>query len=141
MSYDEGLAQRLREVLEERSGVTEKQMFGGLAFLLHGSMVVGIIHDELMARVGPIQHEAALARPHARLMDFAGRPMKGYVYVAPAGIESDAALAEWVSLAVTFVSTLPPKEAPPERAHRPSAVTKVKAPAKAKRAARASRKA
>src|SRR5689334_1026542 len=107
MGYDQGLAQRLREVLEGQPNVAEKQMFGGLAFLLHGSMFVGIVHDDLMVRVGPTQHEAALARPHARPMDFAGRPMKGYVYVAPGGIEADAALAEWVHLALDFVSTLP----------------------------------
>ena len=126
MSYDQGLAERLREALEGRTGVTEKEMFGGLAFLLHGSMFVGIVHDDLMVRVGPAQHDASLARPHARPMDFAGRPMKGFVYVAPEGIDSDAALAEWVRLALSFVSTLPAKEATPERGPKRSTATKAK---------------
>jgi TfoX/Sxy family transcriptional regulator of competence genes len=128
MAYDQGLAQRLREVLEEQLDVTEKTMFGGIAFLLHGSMFVGIVHDDLMVRVGPAEHAAALARPHARPMDFAGRPMNGYVYVAPEGMESDAALAGWVHLALRFVSTLPPKEPKPERAPKRAAAAKVKAP-------------
>jgi TfoX/Sxy family transcriptional regulator of competence genes len=125
MAYDQGLAQRLREVLEERPDVTEKEMFGGLAFLLHGNMFIGIVHEDLMARVGPDQHDAALGRPHARPMDFAGRPMNGFVYVAPEGIDADAALAAWVDLALRFVSTLPAKEAKPERAKKPGS----KAPA------------
>lgn len=127
MAYDQGLAQRLRELLEEQMNVTEKTMFGGVAFLLHGSMFVGIVKNDLMVRVGPAEHEAALARPHARPMDFAGRPMKGYVYLAPEGIESDAALAEWVHLALRFVATLPPKEAKPERAPKRASTKKVSA--------------
>jgi TfoX/Sxy family transcriptional regulator of competence genes len=127
MSYDQGLAQRLREALEEQPGVTEKEMFGGLAFLLQGSMFVGIVRDDLMVRVGPAQHQASLARPHVRPMDFAGRPMKGYVYVAPEGLDADAALAGWVRLALSFVSTLPAKAAKPERSPKRSASTKVKA--------------
>jgi TfoX/Sxy family transcriptional regulator of competence genes len=141
MAYDQGLAQRLREALEDQANVTEKAMFGGLAFLHHGSMFIGIIHDDLMVRVGPEAHEDALARPHARPMDFAKRPMKGYVYVAPEGIESDVALAVWVHWALKFVVTLPPKEAKPERAPKGAGAVKRKAVApKAKAAAKATRK-
>lgn len=109
MAYDEGLAERIRLTVADRPGVVEKKMFGGLAFMLHDYMFCGVINDELMARVGPDNYGAALARPHARDMDFTGRSMKGYVYVAPEGIESDAELREWVDLCAEFVQTLPPK--------------------------------
>lgn len=101
-------------------------MFGGIAFLHHGNMFVGIVGDDLMVRVGPAQHETALTRPHARPMDFAGRPMKGYVYVAPEGIDADDTLAGWVRLALEFVSTLPPKGPAPARA--PKRATAAKGP-------------
>jgi TfoX/Sxy family transcriptional regulator of competence genes len=141
MAHDQGLAQRLREALEEQPNVVEKAMFGGLAFLVHGNMCIGIIHDDLMVRIGAEENEAALTRPHTRPMDFAKRPMKGYVYVAPEGIESDAVLAEWVGRAVSFVETLPAKEAKPERAPRGAGAVKGKAAApKAKAAAKATRK-
>lgn len=106
MAYDEGLAQRIRELLEEQAGVTEKKMFGGLAFLLRGSMCVGVVGDELMVRVGPGAHAEALRQPHARKMDFTGRPMKGFVFVGVGGIEGDADLARWVSRGVRFAASL-----------------------------------
>jgi TfoX/Sxy family transcriptional regulator of competence genes len=109
MPYDEGLAQRIRELLEERDDVVEKKMFGGLAFLLDGNMAVGIVGDELMVRVGPDAYEQALALAHAREMDFTGRAMKGLVYVACEGFESDGDLAGWVARGVAFASSLPPK--------------------------------
>ena len=92
MTYDEGLAERIRETLGEPPGLTERKMFGGIAFMLNGNMACGIIRDELMARVGPDAFDQALSRPHVREMDFAGRPMKGMVFVEPAGVEDDAAL-------------------------------------------------
>ena len=109
MAFDEGLAERLREILDRRRGVTEKKMFGGLCFLLNGRMFVGIVKQTLMVRVGPDAHATALRQPHARPMDFTGRPMRGYVFVEPAGFEADADLREWVRLALGFVSKLPPK--------------------------------
>src|SRR5690242_5929015 len=96
MSYDEGLAQRIREALEERRGVAEKKMFGGIAFLLNGSMFCGIVKEDLMVRVGPARYAEALEQAHARPMDFTGKPMAGYVFVAPEGVESDEALSKWV---------------------------------------------
>ena len=81
----------------------------GLAFLLRGNMCVGIVGSDLMVRVGPEAHDDALRRPHARPMDFTGRPMKGFVYVAAAGYESDADLRDWVARGVAFASSLPPK--------------------------------
>ena len=109
MPYDEGLAQRLRETLSDRVGVVEKKMFGGLAFMVQGHMTVGITGEDLMARVGPDEYAGALSEPGAREMDFTGRALKGFVYVAPDGIASDADLARWVDRAVTFTGSLPPK--------------------------------
>lgn len=109
MAYDEKLAQRVRQALSGQDGVIEKKMFGGLAFMLHGNMSVGVEKDRLMVRVGPDRYEEALARPHARPMDFTGRPMKGFVYVPLEGLQADAALQEWVQLGVEFALTLPRK--------------------------------
>ena len=109
MAYDENLAQRLRAAFDGTPGVVEKKMFGGLAFMIGGNMFCGIVGDRLMVRVGPGQFEEALKLPHARPMDFTGRPMKGMIYVEPAGIDSDGRLKEWVNRGMKFVSTLPPK--------------------------------
>ena len=114
MSYDEGLAQRIREVVADRQGVTERKMFGGLAFLLNGNMFCGIAKKEdLMVRVGPARHEEALREPHARLMDFAGKPMVGFIFVAPPGHASDEALTRWVDWSLAFVSPMPSKTSKP----------------------------
>ena len=109
MAYDEGIAERLRELFVDRPAVTEKQMFGGLAFMVRGHMLAGIIGESLMARVGPDEYAVALKRPFAREMDFTGKPMKGYVYVDPAGFESDADLMQWVDLCLRFNASLPAK--------------------------------
>ncbi len=109
MAYDEQLAQRVRQALTSQDGIREQKMFGGLAFMLHGNMSVGVEKDRLMVRCGPDRHQEALARPHARPMDFTGRPMKGFVYVPLAGITSDADLQEWVQLGVDFALSLPRK--------------------------------
>ena len=114
MAYDEGLAERIRGLLEDRGTVTERQMFGGLAFLLRGNMTVGIVNDELMVRVGPETYAAALQQPHARAMDFTGRPMKGFVFVSPEGLESDSGLAQWVERGITYGASLPAKEPSPK---------------------------
>jgi len=111
MAFDPGLAERIRELLADRGGISERRMFGGLAFLDDGRMVVGIIDGTLMARVGPDRHADALALPHVRPMDFTGRPMKGYVYVDPPGIAEDAALAAWLTACLGFVERLPAKPA------------------------------
>jgi TfoX/Sxy family transcriptional regulator of competence genes len=110
MSYDEGLAERILVVLEDERGVTEKKMFGGVAFLLNGKMFVGIVKDDLMVRVGPDNNDEALKQPHTRPMDFTGKPMAGYVFVAPAGIAEDKVLDKWIRLAAKFVVTLPEKK-------------------------------
>ncbi|MFG2836981.1 TfoX/Sxy family protein [Streptomyces zaomyceticus] len=109
MTYDEGLAQRIREELGERPDLTEKRMFGGLAFLLGGNMTVGVVGQELIARVGPEHAEEALARPEARPMDFTGKPMRGWVTVAGPALADDRVLGHWITTALGFASTLPPK--------------------------------
>jgi TfoX/Sxy family transcriptional regulator of competence genes len=110
MAYDEGLAERIREVVIDRPTVSEKKMFGGLAFMLNDYMFCGVTEEDLMARVGPDKYAESLAKPHVREMDFTGRPMKGYVYVTPDGLESDQELRYWVDLCAEFVTTLPPKK-------------------------------
>jgi TfoX/Sxy family transcriptional regulator of competence genes len=115
MAYDAGLAQRIREVLADRHGVSERAMFGGLAFLVDGKMFVGVQGSILMARVGPQRHEDALAVAHTRQMDFTGRPMKGYVYVDPPGLTEDRDLKAWVQWCVEYVAALPAKKAKTRR--------------------------
>ncbi len=109
MAFDEGLAERLRELLPEHADIAEKKMFGGLCFLARGHMFVGIVGEALMARVGPDAYAGALRRPHARVMDFTGRPMKGYVFVNPPGYEEDRDLERWVEESLKFVGTLAEK--------------------------------
>jgi TfoX/Sxy family transcriptional regulator of competence genes len=110
MAYDLGLAQRIREVLDTRPGITERRMFGGLAFLVDGKMFVGVQDATLMARVGPERHQDALAVPHVREMDFTGRPMKGYVYVDAPGLAEDHDLRAWVQWCAAFAAALPAKQ-------------------------------
>lgn len=109
MAYDHGLAARLEELLEGHAGIDRRRMFGGLALLCRGHMFVGIVGDTLMVRVGPERYAQALERPHVRVMDFTGRPMKGYVYVDPPGYEADDDLAGWVDAGLAFVASLPDK--------------------------------
>ena len=109
MSYDEGVAERIRDIFMGRDDIIEKKMFGGIAFMLRGHMCCGVVNDTLMARVGPAQYQTALKKKHAREMDFTGKPMKGFIYVDPVGFETDKQLNEWVSLCVQFVQTLPDK--------------------------------
>ena len=109
MAYNENLADRIREVLAHRSDLTEKKMFGGLSFMLGGNMCCGVVGEDLMIRVGADQYEDTLSLPHARPMDFTGRPMKGFVFVESEGLDSDVHLQEWIDRGLEFISTLPPK--------------------------------
>ena len=111
MPYNEQLAERIRAIVGDGPGLTERKMFGGIAFMLNGNMFCGVIRDDLMARVGPDRHEEALASPGARLMDFAARPMKGMVFVSPEGYGSDDQLRGWVEQTLEFASSLPVKKA------------------------------
>lgn len=108
MAYDEKVAERVRDVLQTEDGVSERAMFGGLAFMIDGHMACGVVKSELMLRLGPDGADRALDRPHVRPMDFTGRPMSGMVFVAPEGLRG-AGLRRWVSQAVGFARSLPPK--------------------------------
>ena len=108
MAYDEKLAKRIRKLIAGNERITERKMFGGIAFMLNGNMFCGVIKDDLMVRVGPDAHEDALAKPYARPMDFANRPMKGMVFVEPDGL-NEPALGHWVTEAAAFVGSLPAK--------------------------------
>ena len=105
MAYDEGLAARVRDALAGQPGLTEKAMFGGLGFLIHGNMACGIHNDSLMVRVGPEKHADALARPGVKVFDMTGRPMKGWVVVSPDGFGTPQDLTHWVGEGVTFAKT------------------------------------
>ena len=109
MAYDERLAQRIRLALAGHPGVTEKRMFGGIAFLRNGLMFVGVSGSSLMARVGKATHADSLSREHVREMDFTGKPMQGYVFVDAKGIETEKQLGFWLERCEQFVATLPPK--------------------------------
>ena len=109
MAFDEGVAERLREVFAGQDDITEKEMFGGIAFMHRGNMCCGIVNDILMARVGPEAYIDALDKPHARKMDFTGKPLTGFVYIDPPGFAEDAQLRDWVALCQLFTSSLPAK--------------------------------
>jgi TfoX/Sxy family transcriptional regulator of competence genes len=109
MAYDEMLAERVRSAAGDEPGLSERKMFGGIAFLLHGNMACGIVGDELMVRVGPDAWEDALREPHAREMDFTGRSMRGMVYVSADGLAEDRDLATWVGRGLDHAGSLPPK--------------------------------
>lgn len=109
MPYDEEAAERVRAALSsKRPG--EIKMFGGLCFTVNGNMCVGVLRDDLVVRVAPDQHEQALARPGSRPMDFTGRPMKGFLFVAPEGYRTARALKWWVDTSLRYVASLPPKK-------------------------------
>lgn len=98
MAYDEHLANRIRRALGDRDDLSERQMFGGLAFLCRGRMCCGIVGADLMVRVPVEEFDAVMRRPHARPMDFTGKPLRGFAYVSPPGFRTAAALRTWLAL-------------------------------------------
>lgn len=107
MPYDQGLAVRLEELFEGRSGYEQKRMFGGICWLLNGNMVAGIYKEWLIVRVGEERAEKILKEKHVKPMDITGKLMKGWAMVGPEGIEDDKALKRYISFAVRFVEVLP----------------------------------
>lgn len=112
MAYSDRLASRVRTVLSRCRGKTgERQMFGGICFTMNGHMVCGVVKDDLMVRVGSDAYQKSLRRRHVRPMDFTGRPMVGFVYVAAAGLKSAESLKSWIGASVSHARKLPPKSA------------------------------
>jgi hypothetical protein len=109
MAYDEKLAERVRDLLSVRENFSERKMFGGIGFMLGGNMACGVSGDELMVRLDPADAEKALAEEHVRVFDMTGRPMKGWILVAPDATAADDDLAGWVDAGADFAASLPPK--------------------------------
>jgi TfoX/Sxy family transcriptional regulator of competence genes len=109
MAFDEKLADRVRKLMGSQDGLTERKMFGGLAFLINGNMSVGIHGDELIVRVEPETTTAALREIGARLFDITGRPMNGWILVGATGIDRPSSLAKWVRRGAAYASSLPVK--------------------------------
>lgn len=102
MAYDEQLAFRIRGALASLQNVEEKQMMGGITWMLNGKMCVGIVGDELMCRIDPDFHAEAITKPGCRTMDFTNKPMKGFVFVSPDAISTAKALQYWIDRALEF---------------------------------------
>ena len=126
MAFNEQLADRTREILASNPTLTEKRMFGGVCFLLGGNMVCGVSKDDLMLRMDAKRADELVERPHARPMDFTGRPMKGYLFVGSEGLKTEKQLREWLAPAVEYVQSLPPKK---EKAKRKASKTSSQKPA------------
>jgi TfoX/Sxy family transcriptional regulator of competence genes len=111
MAYDEALAERVRELMAARPGVVERKMFGGVGWMIGGNMAVGVMREtELVVRIEPEETEAACREPHVHEFGRAGRkPMRGFVLVEPAGVESDAELERWVDVGAARAASMPPK--------------------------------
>ena len=109
MAFDEDLAQRVRDLLSARADVSERKMFGGIAFMVGGNMACGVLGEDLIVRLDKEESEKALAEDGVRPFDFTGKAMKGIVYVSPERTSDDAALAEWVEAGADYATSLPPK--------------------------------
>lgn len=103
MAYDELLADRIRQTLADKNiNAREMKMMGGLCFMVDEKMCVGIVRNNLMARIGPEAYEGALSKKGVQPMDFTGRPMKGYVFIEPLGIDMDGDLSYWIQRCLDF---------------------------------------
>ena len=109
MAYSEELAQRIRDEIGDHPALVEKQMFGGIAFIVQGNMSVGVAGDELMIRVGKENDQNALSKPHVRPFDLSGRPMAGWVLVGADGTAADKDLSGWIDAGVSYAESLPAK--------------------------------
>jgi hypothetical protein len=110
MAYNVELADRIRAVVQTEPGLTEKRMFGGLAFLIQGNMAVSASsNDGLLLRVDPVESESLISEPYVRRFEMRGRQMDGWLRVAPEAVQADDDLRRWVSHGVTYARSLPPK--------------------------------
>ena len=108
MAFDQGLAERIRDLLGDAGGVTDKRMFGGITFMVHGNMAAGVMGDDLIVRLGESAVAPALAEPGTRIFDFTGRPMRNWIVVDGARLDDDD-LARWLRAGLDFAGSLPPK--------------------------------
>ena len=107
MAYDEALADRVRFVLAPRGGVSERAMFGGIAWMVNGNMACGVVDDDLVVRIRPDATEVVLQRKHTRAFDFTGQPMRGFVVVDGEGLRIETDLSAWVREGADYAATLP----------------------------------
>ncbi len=104
MAFDEKLVDRIRESLVDINKVEEKNMFGGVCFMINGKMCIGVVKDEMMCRINPEMDEVVLEKAGCRRMDFTGKPMKGYVFISNEGMKTKKAFDYWVSFCLEFNS-------------------------------------
>jgi TfoX/Sxy family transcriptional regulator of competence genes len=109
MAYDEALAERVRTIIGARSAVTERKMFGGIAWMLQGNMACGVLGDDICVRLTPEDADRALAEPDTRRFEMGGRSSRGFVIVAGEALAADDALARWVKAGADYALSLPPK--------------------------------
>lgn len=109
MAYDEALAARVRKQLKKHKALSEIRMFGGLCWTIRGNMACGVLNDDLVLRVDPDLAAAYLREPHARPMDFTGRPMRNFLFVSSRAVATPAGLKKWISRGVDYALTLKPK--------------------------------
>lgn len=109
MAYDAVLVRRIERLLRRRRSVTQKEMFGGICFLVNGNMCCGVERDKLVVRVGPEPYEQLLQRRHVKPMDFTGRPLRGFIYVMPEGLRGQEALKSWLEWGLRYAGSLPAK--------------------------------
>lgn len=113
MPYDENLAERISKILKGKRGLVQKKMFGGIAYMLKDKMFVGIAKNELMVRVLDEKYDEYLKKPNVRLMDFTGRPLRGFLYIDPPGFKTDKQLAKWIDVGIEYAMKSPQKKKKP----------------------------
>ena len=106
MAYSEKLEKRISTLLKGKRGLVIKKMFGGVCFMLKNKMIAGIVEDKLMIRCRKDDYDALLKKPHAAVMTFTGKPMKGFLYVEPAGIKTEKQLQKWLDVGVDFLKSV-----------------------------------
>jgi TfoX/Sxy family transcriptional regulator of competence genes len=109
MTFDPALRDRIEALLKGKRGISSRRMFGGVCYLVNGNIAFGVEGTRLVVRVGPADYETALKLRHARTMDFTGRPLRGFVYVQPAGVVSAGSLRSWIERGIRFAGSLPKK--------------------------------
>ena len=109
MCFDQDLAARIRSIIQDLEGYSERKMFGGVGFMLHGNMSCGVNASDLIVRVGPDAYEQALSEAFTKEFDMTGRSMRGWVVITSGGIQTEDALCSWVDRGVQFAQSLPPK--------------------------------